>query len=258
MGSMFNITDKGINLLINSIEQQKNKYFWVRSPDFQEQLYISEGFQSVWGQDNAKLFEHPMSFVDALIKDDSRPILDLFEKRARGQKEDREQTVLARLKSTGDQSIVHWRDSCFCVCDTYGNIVGVAGIGEVISESEWYYDLEGKVKEPTPLALLKKSSHAQYLVNEMPDSISFQHVEIPCRRVKSRYYALTWPVGEVALTRRELQCVYCLFAGMTSKQTARELKISPKVVEEYLNNIRLKLECSNKMELFKRIKHVVR
>lgn len=254
---MFNITDRGINLLINSVEQQENKYFWVRSPDFQQQIYVSEGFEKVWGQANTKLFEHPLSFVDALIKEDNRDVVKLFENRTSAAKADREQTLLARIKSS-DQSIIHWRDSCFCLCDTYGNLLGVAGVGEVVSQSEWHYDLNGKVVEHSPLDLLKKSQYARYLYNEKPDSISFSHIEIPCHRVKSQYYVLITPQGELALTRRELQCVYFLLAGMTAKQTARELKISPRVVEEYLNNVRLKLKCMNKMEIVKRIKHVIR
>ncbi len=254
---MFNITDKGINLLINSIEQQENKCFWVRSPDFKQQIYVSESFQKVWGQSNSKLFEHPMSFVDASIKEDNRDILKLFEKRALGAQEEREKTLLVRLKAA-DQSIIHWRDSCFCLCDTYGNIVGVAGIGEHIDQSEWYQDVEGKVEEPSPLELLKQSQYSRYMIHEKPETNALKHVEIPCHRVKSQYYVLLCPQGEVALTRRELQCVYYLLGGMTAKQTARELGISPRVVEEFLNNVRLKLKCQNKMEIGKHIKHITR
>lgn len=254
---MYNISDKGINLLINNVEQQKDKFFWVRSADFQQQLYISNGFEKVWRQANDKLFEHPLSFVDAVIKEDNRDILKTFEQRVLGNQAEREQTLLARIRAA-DQSIVHWRDSCFCLCDTYGNIVGVAGIGEVINESEWYQDLEGKVDEPSSLELIKHSEYSRYVFDEAVVSPIINQVEIPCRRVKSRYYVLLSPYGEAALSRREIQCVYFLLAGMTAKQTARELKLSPRVIEEYLNNTRVKLHCKSKMEIGKRIKHLIR
>lgn len=254
---MFNITDKGINILINNIEQQENKYFWIRTPDFQQQIYISEGFEKIWQNDNSKLFEHPMSFVDTFIIEENEDILKSFEARAMGAPDEREKTLLVRIKSA-DNSIIHWRDSCFCLYDTYGTVVGVAGIGEALKESEWFLDLEKKVEEPTQLEIIKKSQFARYLQNDKPDSIPFNNIEIPCHRIKSQYYVFIVPEGEIALTRRELQCIYYLLAGFTAKQTARELKISPKVVEEYLNNARGKLHCNNKMEIVKKIKHIVR
>jgi len=253
---MYNLTDKGINILISAIEQQPNKYFWIRSADFTEQIYVSENFKSVWGQENSKLFEHPMAFVDALVDEDNADITKQFETRAKGTQEEKEGTLLARINADNN-STVHWRDSCFCICDTYGNIIGAAGVGEVVQPSEWYKDLEGDVNEPSPLELLKKSQHARYIVSEKPDSVQHHNVEIPCKRINGHYYVQTL-IGEIALTRREIECVYCLFAGMTAKQTGKYLKISNRTVEDFIRNVRRKLGCKNKLEFSKLIIHIVK
>lgn len=52
------------------------------------------------------------------------------------------------------------------------------------------------------------------------------------------------------LTSRERQCLDLLLQGQTAKQTAFHLALSPRTVEFYMNNIKRKLKCSNKGELF--------
>ena len=51
------------------------------------------------------------------------------------------------------------------------------------------------------------------------------------------------------LTKRQLSCLYYLVRGMTVKQIAKALKLSPKTVEHYLETIKKKLNCYNRVEL---------
>jgi len=51
------------------------------------------------------------------------------------------------------------------------------------------------------------------------------------------------------LTKRELDVSICLLKGKTAKETARDLLISPRTVEEYIENIKCKLKCKNKIQL---------
>jgi DNA-binding CsgD family transcriptional regulator len=51
------------------------------------------------------------------------------------------------------------------------------------------------------------------------------------------------------LTPRQMDCLYCLVKGMTYKQIAKTLNLSPKTIEHYLDTIKLKLNCSNRSEL---------
>lgn len=52
------------------------------------------------------------------------------------------------------------------------------------------------------------------------------------------------------LTRRERQCLELLLQGKTAKETASALKLSPRTVESYFENMKQKLKCHNKGELF--------
>lgn len=52
------------------------------------------------------------------------------------------------------------------------------------------------------------------------------------------------------LSLRERQCLKCLLEGKTAKETASELNISYRTVESYFENIKDKLNCYSKRELF--------
>lgn len=51
------------------------------------------------------------------------------------------------------------------------------------------------------------------------------------------------------LSARQIDCLYYLVKGMTSKQIANTLNLSPRTIEYYLDTIKIKLNCTNKAEL---------
>ncbi len=51
------------------------------------------------------------------------------------------------------------------------------------------------------------------------------------------------------LTIRENQCAYYLMNGMTAKEIGKELELSPRTIESYIDNIKRKLLCKNKAQL---------
>lgn len=53
----------------------------------------------------------------------------------------------------------------------------------------------------------------------------------------------------IYLSKREMECLRFTVRGKSAKQIAAELKISSRTVEEYLNNIKLKLGVFSKAEL---------
>jgi DNA-binding NarL/FixJ family response regulator len=55
------------------------------------------------------------------------------------------------------------------------------------------------------------------------------------------------------LSKRENECVQCLSYGMSSKIIARKLGISYRTVECHIQNAKLKLNCSYKYQLIKKV-----
>ena len=54
---------------------------------------------------------------------------------------------------------------------------------------------------------------------------------------------------EIKFTNREKDCLRILAYGMTAKEIAREMDISPRTVEGYLQALRIKMGCSCKSQL---------
>lgn len=57
------------------------------------------------------------------------------------------------------------------------------------------------------------------------------------------------------LTKREVECINYLSQGKTAKEIAVQLKISPRTVEYYLQNARMRLKCSDRSHLIKFFKN---
>lgn len=51
------------------------------------------------------------------------------------------------------------------------------------------------------------------------------------------------------LSKQQLKCLYYLARGMTMKEIAQTLGLSPKTVEHYLSTIKTKLNCESRSEL---------
>ena len=55
----------------------------------------------------------------------------------------------------------------------------------------------------------------------------------------------------LSLSLREQQCLKALHVGKSAKETGAALLLSPRTIESYLENIKSKLSCYSKQDLFK-------
>ena len=53
------------------------------------------------------------------------------------------------------------------------------------------------------------------------------------------------------LSKRQNECLYFLATGMTIKEIARTMALSPRTIEHYLEAIKIKLNCKSRSELVK-------
>jgi DNA-binding CsgD family transcriptional regulator len=65
---------------------------------------------------------------------------------------------------------------------------------------------------------------------------------------KKKYYLMT-KQGVYNFSKRQFQCLQCATDGLTAKETARLLHLSPRTVENYIEIARIKLNCKNKTQL---------
>jgi PAS domain S-box-containing protein len=102
--------------------------FWLTAVDKQRIVYISPGYETIWGRTCASVIEHPEDWLDAIHKDDRPRVYAALEKQASG-KYDEEYRV---IRPDGAVRWVH--DKAFPVRDEHGALIGVAGVAQDITE----------------------------------------------------------------------------------------------------------------------------
>lgn len=70
---------------------------------------------------------------------------------------------------------------------------------------------------------------------------------------ESRRYYLGEPTKSVYLTQREGEIMLFLLLGQTVNTTAAAMKLSPRTIEFYLKNMRLRLDCHSRADLIEKI-----
>ena len=56
-------------------------------------------------------------------------------------------------------------------------------------------------------------------------------------------------LNKTYLSKRQLSCANLLLSGLTQKEIAAYLNLSPRTIETYIENIKQKLQCRNKTDL---------
>lgn len=82
-------------------------------------------------------------------------------------------------------------------------------------------------------------------LNPFPSKLSFPWEN----HIKKHRIRVGFNHEEVFLSKREVECISRAYQHKTIKEIAREINLSPRTVEFYLNNIRRKTHCYNKKDL---------
>jgi DNA-binding NarL/FixJ family response regulator len=83
------------------------------------------------------------------------------------------------------------------------------------------------------------------LSNELPEVKEFSAQSLLLNKIKAEEFSYS-------LTKRQLDCLFLLTKGMTIKQIANELQLSPRTVGHYLEAIKIKLDCYSRYDLIQR------
>lgn len=70
-----------------------------------------------------------------------------------------------------------------------------------------------------------------------------------CFIVDKATYPLGTKCANAYFSKQEACCMVCLLKGQTTKGVAKILKLSPRTVEHYINNMKKKLKCRTKFQL---------
>jgi PAS domain S-box-containing protein len=126
--------------------------FWLSTPDKARIIYVSPGYELIWGRSCQSLYDTPREWLDAIHAEDRRRVLDA------ALKDQQSGTYDQAYRIVRPDGGIRWiRDRAFPVRDAHGEIYRIAGIADDITTHKQaeealrqsHEDLEAKVAERT-------------------------------------------------------------------------------------------------------------
>ena len=103
--------------------------FWITNPAKNEMIYISPGYEVIWGRTCESLYASPTSWVETIHPDDRQRVLEaVLTKQISGQYDE----VYRIFRPSGSERWIH--DRAFPVKDKSGDVYRIVGIAEDITE----------------------------------------------------------------------------------------------------------------------------
>ncbi len=232
-----------------SLDEFKDYVFWIRNRDMSKQYYTSDNFKLIWERDVEIIFEIPLLWLDYLAPDNRLTYFKQLQARHEQGYLDSEKNITLYQVSTPTQKLRYLLDRCYR-CVSVSKEHYIVGISKSISAESWSMQYENS---PEALSEDDKNAHQQFfslLKKEFGITPLNEKQSIIAEFTDKNDY-----LGEIhtfGLSKREFECLYHFCKGKTYKQTAKEMVISPRTVETYLENILSKTSCSSKIEIISR------
>jgi len=115
-------------LLLSQLTDHITDVFWMTDPEKHTMLYISPGYESLWGRSCASLKAAPRSWMDAIHPDDRERVLrDSLSKQVAG-------TYDVEYRIVRPDGTVRWIwDRAFPIRDEQGRVYRIAGLAEDVT-----------------------------------------------------------------------------------------------------------------------------
>lgn len=132
---MNHLLDSIPNILFRFAEQSET-VFWVRSPDFQQLLYLSPAFASIWGRDCGEVMANPELWLESVYCEDRlefSPLEILAEKIEREKQNARYFEQYRIVRPNGE---VRWINERFFPIFTNEQCIAIAGLASDVTETK--------------------------------------------------------------------------------------------------------------------------
>ncbi|MCK4660921.1 MAG: PAS domain S-box protein [Phycisphaerae bacterium] len=112
--------------------ENMGEVFWLENPQCSVIHYVSPAYERIWGRSCASVYEHPRSWMDAIVPQDRARIAEVLEKRARGAYP---QGYRKQYRLTRPDGSLRWiQDRVYPIHDKDGQISQFVGISQDITE----------------------------------------------------------------------------------------------------------------------------
>lgn len=142
--------------------------FWVREYATNKQLYVSPGYEAIWGRSREAIYQDPKSFLETVHPDDRAALLAAIQIREDDNIE--EDTIYHESRYRifkPDHSLRYIKDTSFPIRDDQNNITVFAGLAEDITKEVEYENALREAKEKAELANKAKSDFLAMISHEL-------------------------------------------------------------------------------------------
>ncbi|MBI3544048.1 MAG: PAS domain-containing protein, partial [Deltaproteobacteria bacterium] len=192
------------------LSENIEEVFWLTDLTKYDMVYISPGYERIWGRSRRSLYEQPMSFLDAIHPDDRAKVVAALPEQATGGYDIEYRVVRP------DGSIRWIRDRAFPVRDAGGRVYRMAGIAQDITSLK---DSAARLDQQR-LALANASKLSS--LGEMAAGIAHE-INNPLTIIQGNAQLLVRMAERAALTRGDLEGVSQTIA-LTTARIAKIIK----------------------------------
>ena len=118
-----------------SLAEKSQEVFWIKSADYQQQIYINPAYEEVWGLSCQSLYANPSAWINYVHPADQSAILTSLQKRHFGvSASDTYWEVYRIIRPNGE---IRWiSDNSYPIYDEHGEHIGFAGIAKDITKEK--------------------------------------------------------------------------------------------------------------------------
>jgi PAS domain S-box-containing protein len=114
---MLKISEERFRLIAETIQD----VVWISTPGMAKMLYVSPAYENIWGRSCQSLYDHPESFVEAVLPEDRGRMIPGLHHPSDGQWDFEYRIVRP------DATVLWVRDRGYPIRDAQGNLTGMAG-----------------------------------------------------------------------------------------------------------------------------------
>jgi PAS domain S-box-containing protein len=103
--------------------------FWLTDPEKRQMLYVSPGYESIWGRSCESLYAAPQAWMEAIHPDDRDRIFEAAVSKQAAGEYDEEYRIIRP-----DGSVRCIRDRAFPLKNQQGKVYRIAGFAEDITD----------------------------------------------------------------------------------------------------------------------------
>jgi len=144
------------------LAENVREIFWMTNASSTETLYVSPAYAHIFGRTCESLYQNPLSWMDAIHRDDSERAREVFQKQMQG-----EETVLEYRIWTPDGKEKWIRSRAFPIRNPDGQLIRVAGIAEDFTERKQAEADLGQAKQKAEAANRTKSEFLANMSHEI-------------------------------------------------------------------------------------------